>query len=149
MMPRGREWPAELLPVVSMDPGWDCVEATTGRVIAWDPEELGERSSEDRFRRSFTEAHPTVEAWLAAWLDRRTAEEERADMMARFMAPDYQVQQAREARAAIGRQTPEERAAMGLPAVGWEKVVWGGLGWDEDQATDPGDPAGTPGDEGP
>ena len=22
---------------------------------------------------------------------------------------------------------------MGLPAVGWEKVVWGGLGWDEDE----------------
>jgi hypothetical protein len=50
------------------------------------------------------------------------------------MSPEYQAQQAREARAAIGRMTPEERARMGLPAVGWEKVVWGGVGWDEDEA---------------
>jgi hypothetical protein len=26
----------------------------------------------------------------------------------------------------------EERRAMGLPDVGWEKVVWGGIGLDED-----------------
>jgi hypothetical protein len=134
MMPSGREWPSGLLPLVSMDPGWDCVEAASGRIVAWDPEGLGERSSEDRFRRSFSVAHPTVEAWLAAWLDSRTADEQRADMMARVMAPEYQVRQAREARAAIGRMTPEERAAMGLPAVGWERVVWGGLGWDEDES---------------
>ena len=40
MMPRGREWPAGLLPVVSQDPGWDCVEASSGRVVSWDPEDL-------------------------------------------------------------------------------------------------------------
>jgi len=28
--------------------------------------------------------------------------------------------------------SPEERAAMGLPESGWEHVVWGGLGLDED-----------------
>ncbi len=49
------------------------------------------------------------------------------------MGTDAQVRMAREARAAISQKTPEERAAMGLPAVGWEKVVWGGLGWDEDE----------------
>jgi len=27
--------------------------------------------------------------------------------------------------------TPEQRAAMGLPSVGWERVVWGGIGLDE------------------
>ena len=41
-----------------MDPGWDCVEAATGRVIAWDPEDLSERSSEAVFARSFREIHP-------------------------------------------------------------------------------------------
>ena len=58
MMPRGRSWPDGLLPLVSMDPGWDCVEAATGRVIAWDPEDLSERSSEAVFARSFREIHP-------------------------------------------------------------------------------------------
>lgn len=136
MMPRGREWPAGLLPVVEVDPGWDCVEAATGRVIAWDPEELTERSSEERFRRSFSVEHPSVEAWLEAWLGSRTHAEEHAAMMAELMSPESQVRQAREARAAIGRMTPAERAAMGLPETGWEEVVWGGIGWDPDEARD-------------
>ena len=42
---------------------------------------------------------------------------------------------AREARENIARMSPEERAAMGLPEVGWERVVWGGLGWVEDDET--------------
>ena len=57
-LPRNRAWPAGLLPLVEMDPGFDCCEAATGRIIAWDPEELAERSSEDRFRRSFREVVP-------------------------------------------------------------------------------------------
>lgn len=134
MMPRDRAWPVGLLPVVAMEPGWDCVDATSGKVVAWDPEDLTERSSEDRFRRSFSEVHPSVEAWLGAWLGSRTHEEERAAMMAELMSPESQARQAREARAAIGRMSPEERAAMGLPEVGWERVVWGGLGWEEDES---------------
>lgn len=133
MMPRDRRWPVGVLPVVAMDPGWDCVDAATGKVIAWDPEDLTERSSEDRFRRSFSETHPSVEAWLGSWLESRTHDEERAAMMAELMAPEAQVRQAREARAAIARMSPQERAGMGLPEVGWERVVWGGLGWDEDE----------------
>lgn len=132
MMPRGREWPAVLLPVLSQDPGWDCIEVGTGRVISWDPEDLTERSSEARFRASFQELAPSVEAWLGEWVDSRTHEQERDDMMARFQSPDYQAQQAREARAAIRRMSLEERRAMGLPDEGWEEVVWGGIGWPED-----------------
>ena len=134
MMPRGREWPAGLLPVVSQDPGWDCIEAATGRVVAWDPEELSERSSEARFRESFSDVAPSMEAWLAEWLDSPTDDEQREAMMADLMSPESQARQAREARAAIGRMTLEERRAMGLPDEGWEEVVWGGIGWDPDEA---------------
>ena len=94
MMPRGREWPAGLLPVLSQDPGWDCIEASTGRVIAWDPEELSERSSEARFQASFSEVAPSVEAWLDAWLGSRTHAEQRDEMMAEFTSPAYQAKQA-------------------------------------------------------
>jgi hypothetical protein len=132
MMPRGREWPTGVVPLVSVDPGWTCVETTTGRILDWDPEELNERSSEDRFRRSFRPEAASVEAWLSAWLGAKTAAEQRDEMMARLMSPESQVAQARQAREAMRRKTPEERAAMGLPAVGWEKVVWGGIGWDEE-----------------
>ena len=128
-LPRDRSWPAGLLPVVARDPGWDCVEASTGRVIAWDPEDLTERASEERFRRSFGEAFLSVEAWLADWLGGETMEERHARMMAELMSPESQARQANEARAAIGRMSLEERRAMGLPDVGWEEVVWGGVGW--------------------
>jgi hypothetical protein len=119
-----------------MNPGYDCVEAATGRVVAWDPEELSERSSEERFRRSFSEAFPSVEAWLEDWLGAKTANEVHQEMWARVMSSDFQVQQAREARARIRAMSPEERRTMGLPDVGWEKVVWGGIGWDEEAGWD-------------
>ena len=132
-LPRGRSWPAGLLPLVERDPGFDCCEAATGRIIAWDPEELTEHASEERFRRSFREVSPSVEAWLGDWVGSKTQAEQTADLMARVMSNDAQVQMAREARAMIARLSPEERAKMGLPETGWERVVWGGLGWDEDE----------------
>ena len=134
-LPRNRTWPAGLLPLVEMDPGFDCCEAATGRIIAWDPEELAEHSSEDRFRRSFREVFASVEAWLGEWVDSRTQAEQTADLMAHVLSDDVQVRMAREARENIARMSPQERAAMGLPEVGWERVVWGGLGWVEDDET--------------
>jgi hypothetical protein len=136
-LPRGRSWPAGLLPIVEMDPGFDCCEAATGRIIAWDPEELSEHAGEDRFRRSFREIFPSVEAWLGEWVGSRTQAEQTAALMARVMSNDAQVQMAREARANIAKLSPEERAKMGLPDTGWERVVWGGLGWDEDETAGP------------
>jgi len=112
MMPRGREWPAGLLPVLSQDPGWDCIEASTGRVIGWDPEDLSERSSEARFQASFSEVAPSVEAWLDEWLGAKTHAEQRDEMMAEFTSPAYQARQAREARDAIRRMSLEERRAI-------------------------------------
>jgi hypothetical protein len=138
MMPRGREWPAGLLPVLHQDPGWDCVEASTGRVVGWDPEELSERSSEARFQASFSDVAPSVEAWLAEWLTSRTHEEERDEMMAQFTSPEYQAKQANEARDAIRRMSLEERRAMGLPDENWEEVVWGGIGWPPPEGDEPG-----------
>lgn len=134
-MPRGRSWPDAMLPLVELSPGWECVDATTGRVIEWDPEDLAEHSSEERFRRSFRERFPSVETWLGDWVGSRTAAEERAALMAQHMSSDAQVRMAREARARIRQMTPDERAKMGLPEVGWERVVWGGLGWDEHDPT--------------
>ena len=77
MLPDGRSWPDGLLPLVSMEPGWDCVDAGTGRVIAWDPEDLDERVGERRWAAAFRVIHPTVEAWLTDWVGSRTAAEVR------------------------------------------------------------------------
>jgi hypothetical protein len=125
--PRGQTWPEGLLPVVVYDPGYDGVDTATGAVISWDPEELTERSGDEAWRRTFEEVAPSVEAWMEAWVESKTLEERTNEQVGSSM-----VEQARASRAMIAAMTPEERAAMGLPEVGWESVVWGGLGLEDD-----------------
>jgi hypothetical protein len=126
--PEGQVWPEGLLPIVDYDPGHLCVEAMSGRVIDWDPEELTEHSGERGWKRSFSEHAPSVEEWLGSWVEARHPDEVLAEQM-----EESTIRQARESRAMIARMTPEERAAMGLPEVGWERVVWGGIGLDDDE----------------
>ena len=98
-------------------------------MVAWDPEELTERSGEKAWQASFSEIAPSLEAWLLEWVGARPAhevEQERADAS--------MIEDARRSRAMIAAMTPAERAAMGLPEVGWEQVVWGGIGLDEDDS---------------
>jgi hypothetical protein len=125
----GHPWPDGLLPVVHRDPGWDCVEASTGRVVEFDPEELDEDVGAAQFSRAFRELAPSVETWLEAWVVSPSPAEREAALWADAEASS--VQTARAARATIARMAPEERAAMGLPEVGWESVVWGGIGLEE------------------
>jgi hypothetical protein len=52
------------------------------------------------------------------------------------MLHDSMVAAARAARAHIAAITPQQRAEMGLPEQGWERVVWAGLGLEPDQLDD-------------
>lgn len=143
--PRRSTWPRGVLPVTEREPGHHCVDVQTGRVLDWDPEDLRELSNDAAWQRTFSEAAPSVEAWLTAWVGSRTQAEETAELMAEVMARS-QVEEARKARAQIAAMSPEARAAMGLPEVGWERVVWGGIGLDEDDDGD-GDGDGNQGTE--
>jgi hypothetical protein len=125
-LPSGSTWPVGLLPILEAHPGYTCVDVATGQVIDWDPEELTERSGETAWRRSFSAASPSVEAWLEAWVGSRPSQEVMQEELDRST-----VEQARQSRAMIAAMTPEQREAMGLPEVGWERVVWGGIGLDE------------------
>lgn len=122
VMPRNREWPAGLLPLVSMDPGWDCVDAASGRIIAFDPEELDERVSDARWAAAFRQLHPSVEAWLTDWVGSRTQEEVMAEQRARMKA-DAAYVHIRNLQAL----TPEQRASHGLHD-GWEAEMAAGMG---------------------
>jgi hypothetical protein len=115
------------------NPQYDCVDAASEslRIVDWDPEELDERVSEARWQRSFSETAPSLVAWLSKWVASPPYQEVRREEMANRMRAS-QVEQARESRRIIAAKTPEERAAMGLPEVGWERVVWGGLGLEEE-----------------
>ena len=120
--PRNRVWPPTYLPLVHLDPGWTCVDVETGAIVDWDPEDMTERMSEERFRETFTERSPSVEAWLATWASSKTAadrnkpsaEERWARMAARAQSPEGQERQLRKTRAAIEQMSPEDRAKWGF-----------------------------------
>ena len=86
-LPRGRTWPDRLVPIVAVDPGYDCVDASSpaGRIVAWDPEDLGEFSGEKAWNGSFSEVAPSVEAWLETWVGGKTQEEETHELMRKMM----------------------------------------------------------------
>lgn len=129
-LPHGRTWPPELLPIRDNDPGFECLNVESGEVAAWDPEGLAERVSDQRWGRSFSILAPSLETWFRTWLDARPAHEVLQERINASM-----IEQARASRASIARKTPEERRAMGLPEKGWEKVVWGGLGIEDDEGS--------------
>jgi hypothetical protein len=121
VLPRGRTWPAALLPLVDRDPGWYCIDIATGAIVEWDPEDLAERSSEERFRRSFTDVSPSIETWLAKWLrkmaaaDRKPSEEERwARMAARAQTPEGMARQEARTRRYLAQMSPEDRRKFGF-----------------------------------
>ena len=123
------DWPVGLVPIVDYSPVWTCVEtaAIGGRVVDFDHEEIDYGG----WDASFSEVAPSLHDWLASWVGSRPAHEVQREEMAEQMASS-EVATARQARAAIGRMSIEERRAMGLPDVGWEQVVWGGIGLEPD-----------------
>ena len=135
-LPRGRGWPAGLLPIVLDDPAIIAIDTSLPALplVEWDPDGLSERASASAWDRSFRPLAPSLATWLDAWLDGPAIPPAVEDPLAARIRGS-QVQQARDARASFGAMTPEERAKYGLPEVGWERVVWGGLGWVEDDET--------------
>ena len=126
--PRGEPWPPDLLPIQDLEPGYECLDLATGRIVAWDPEELDEADRQS-WSRSMKPTADSLAAWLEAWLDRPDPAQA---LQARVQAS--MVEEARKSRARIAAKTPEERRAMGLPDVGWERVIWGGIGLEDDES---------------
>ncbi len=129
----GQPWPPTLLPIVAYDgDGFDCLDQDDGRIIGFDPQDLGRGRGDKARQRGFREVAPSLDAFLSEWLDRPDPEQAMRERMGASMR-----EHARASREAIRRMAPEERAAMGLPEDGWEQVVWGGLSLDEDEPPSP------------
>lgn len=141
LLPRKRTWPPTIVPLARLEQGWTCVDTATGSVVDWDPEDLTEWASAARFRESFGERSPSIEAWLGQWVTRKiaadrnkpSARERKKRMFAHAGSP---AQRAIQARKAVGMLSaaPAQRAELGLPEEGWEEVV---LGWYEDDSAEP------------
>ncbi|MFL5771158.1 MAG: SMI1/KNR4 family protein [Chloroflexota bacterium] len=119
-LPRGRSWPEALLPIAERNPGFYCLDCTTaaGRVVDWDPEELGEFSGEKAFAKSFSEIAPSVEAWLSDWVGSKTQAEQHADMMAAAMATANA-----QTQAYWRNMSPEQRASYGLSDAAMRELM--------------------------
>ena len=130
-VPRTQRWPDRLLPIVDDDPVLDCIDASTanGPVVTWDPDGLSERAGDRTWQRSFRERAPSLEAWLEGWLSATSHEERMQEVMRKA-----RIDSARQSRAWFAAMTPEQRASYGLPEVGWERQIAGGLGLDDDDA---------------
>ncbi|MEA2545960.1 MAG: hypothetical protein QOI09_1233 [Chloroflexota bacterium] len=130
-VPPTQRWPPRLLPIVDHDAVLDCIDAATGNgpVVAWDPDGLSERAGDRTWQRSFTERAPSLEAWLEGWLNATSHEDRMQEVMRKA-----KIDSARQSRAWFAAMTPEQRASYGLPEVGWERQIAGGLGLDDDEA---------------
>ena len=127
--PRWR-WPAGLVPIVDESPAWTCIDASDprGPIVDFDWEEI----EYGGWNAAFSEVAPSVEQWLSDWVVSRPAHEVQQEQLIDKSQASL-VETARRSRELIAQMSIEERRAMGLPDEGWERVVWGGLGLDEDR----------------
>ena len=116
--PRGQIWPARLLPLVRMEPSFDCIDRETGEIVAWDVEELAEGSSNRHWEKSFKPVAKNLEAYLREWLEPpvplKTLDDFRAEHMrsiAATLTPEMASGLTPECLAMI---PPEHRKRLGL-----------------------------------
>jgi hypothetical protein len=121
----GQGWPKHLLPFNLTEPGLDCYDLESGRVVFWDEESLADGPSDRVWKRSFRTTAETLGAWLEDWLSRPPLSEQMDRQMEEAL-----LQGLRATLAHWRAMTPEERAEYGLPAEGWEQVLFGHLGID-------------------
>jgi hypothetical protein len=123
MGPQGQPWPANLLPIAD----GHFVDADSGAVIGWDPDEMlkGEKMAWDR---AFKREAESLPAWLEQWLGEPSASERmkageieglrQIEAMEPLSEEDLQ-----EVVELYRQMSPAERAAHSLPELGWEEVV--------------------------
>ena len=69
-VPRNQRWPDRLIPLVDDGVTITALDSSreAGAVIAWDPEDLDEQTSDRRWQRSFAPVARSLAAWLEAWV---------------------------------------------------------------------------------
>lgn len=120
--PQGQDWPANLISICHDDPGEICLDRDSGKIIFWDPEELGEGQGGKYWRRSFKDEAESLAAFLASWLSKPTAMERMQQQSDEVMRNpmDTHIKNMIEA---CGRMSQEERAAMGFAGDDWEEQI--------------------------
>jgi len=112
-------WPENRLPIIPVDAGEACYDLTAGKIVCWDMEELVDEEAEDEaWERSFKPWADSLADWLETWLAKKPLSERLAEQQEKS-----RLDVVRNAIAHCRDMTPAERAAMGLPDVGWEEQL--------------------------
>ena len=118
-------WPQTLLPISDDDGVPHCIDRTNGAIVRFDPERLNDDNS--NLFGAFEEAAPNLEHWLDAWLNGPSRQEIAAFEAMRqetFAAARENWRQRAEAYIEeVRRQSPEDRAKLGLKEDGWEEQL--------------------------
>lgn len=120
--PLGQPWPSNLLPICHDDPGEICLDRDNGKIVFWDPEELGEGQGDKYWRRSFKAEADSLADWLDKWVGEPTAMERMQAQRDEVMANPMQTH-INNMIDCCSRMTPDERAAMGFGGEDWQEKI--------------------------
>jgi len=119
---KGQLWPENLLPITPADPGHDCLNLVNGEILYWDREEIAFGGGQKAWARCFKHKSADLAAWLEQWLESPSPEQRQKSVMEKAARDE------RERMMAWWRgRTPAERAAFGLPEIGWEEALLNSL----------------------
>ena len=121
----GQAWPENLLPIGLTQPGADCYDVRSGRIVLWDEESLAAGSSDRIWEGSFRCQAESLSAWLEDWLARPAA----ADL-ADQAASEAALSHLRATLPILRGMTAEEREAVGISGDDWEATLCRRLGVD-------------------
>lgn len=121
----GQMWPDHLLPLGPWEPGADCYDLESGRIVYWDEEVLAEGPGDEIWEASFAAVAESLAAWLQAWISAQPLAEKHEQDMA-----DFKLAEIKRSLGYWRSMTPEQRADYGLPEDGWEEALFGHLGVD-------------------
>ena len=124
--PGDEHWPAKLFPIWEVDEEIGCLDLESGGITTYDPSRMQDIHG-GYWKRSFAKEEGSLaerlEKWLGSesWVDAQERKAHaRAHRMEKYAGEDEYVARALDFYAGIG---PEQRAAHGLPEVGWEDEV--------------------------
>ena len=126
--PGGEPWPAKLLPIWEVDEEIGALDLESGGITTYDPSRMQDIHG-GYWRRSFAKEHGSIAEMLEKWLGSTTYADKQARQAERERRMEQEAAEAgddiyvRRALDFYGSISPEQRAAHGLPEVGWEEVV--------------------------
>ena len=112
--PRGQAWPGNLLPVAGQCWDLSCIDRETGKLTAFDPEEIDHGG----WAKAFKPKADSLEAWLAEWAGGATAHEAYEDEMTAAKA-----RWAEEEIAKLEARSEATRASHGYVGDDWRNEV--------------------------